>query len=358
MLSPFFMPEKTPSITFVEQRSDSGAPITILASRKRRHVVAWIPYLTDLERMGKKGSKQWRASFQGGEVTLDLAKLRTLMFYGSPESHLPLGFLHDASLTGTTLIIHSSRNRRPLFFTPSVGPDRDDLLSAQIRFRDNQRKRMVIARALVSARITQQARLSTVSEKTLEEIRKAPTIEALRQIEARQANRYWRAFYKHLDREDWTRRGDNPVALALDAISAFQAGLLMRWVGLHRLSPSHGFLHTSTDYPALLYDLIEPCRHVGEMAVIRAWEAGATDDHLIAASVEAFKGLLGEWTEVPSLQVSATHKAIMHGHVLALRAYLSGEMLRLNLPLDEAQRSKGRPVKVSYQIPGAVARHR
>lgn len=32
---------------------------------------------------------------------------------------------------------------------------------------------------------------------------------------------------------------------------------MLRWVLLHRVSPTHGFLREPTEYPSLVYDLIE-----------------------------------------------------------------------------------------------------
>ena len=352
------MTPTTSKSDFVEQRARSGAPVTILASSRYRAVVCWIPYLGALNPVGAKKSKRWLAVFNGGEVEIDLDQMSVVMFYGATDAAIPLRFLHDASHSDTGVIIHSSRATRPIFFTPAPGPDRHDILSAQIRFRDNQRKRLVIARALLQARAQQMGRLITISDKHIVGLREASSIEALRSIEAHLSSRYWKAFFSTINHPEWHRRDDNPAAKALDAISAFQAGLLLRWVTLHRLSPSHGYLHEPSGYPALLYDLIEPCRHLGERAVLHAWQSGARDEALVGASINAFKDILSEWAEVPSLQVEATHKSIMHGHVLALRAYLSGEMIRLNLPIDEQHRSRGRPVKVSYQIPGARVRRR
>jgi CRISPR/Cas system-associated endonuclease Cas1 len=154
------------------------------------------------------------------------------------------------------------------------------------------------------------------------------------------------------------RRDNNPVSEALDALSFFLSGLLMRWVVLHRMSPSHGYLHRTVDFNSLVYDLMEPIRHWSEQAVMVALLERQDQSDLLPRSISVLKSMLAQNVEVPSLQIEANRKNILHGVVLAIRSYILGECDVLNFPLDGQERTKGRPVKAAYQVPGAKKRHR
>jgi len=56
---------------------------------------------------------------------------------------------------------------------------------------------------------------------------------------------------------------------------------------------------------------------------------------------------------IPATRQHVRRKSMAHGMVLALRAYLAGDMRRLVLPV-EGERAAGRPPKVSYRLPGGV----
>ncbi len=91
---------------------------------------------------------------------------------------------------------------------------------------------------------------------------------------------------------------DNPVSLALNACSFFLYGVALRWILVHRLSPQHGFLHRPTDYPSLVYDLIEPYRYICERAV--ADTALKSDpDQLTTKALETIKRMMEETVYVP-----------------------------------------------------------
>lgn len=230
------------------------------------------------------------------------------------------------------------------------------MLSSQIRFRDNQRKRTVVARTLVSARLQQMQWLYAGGSDDQQRLRQATGLADIRAIEAEHSKRYWEKYFRLAGYPGETRRSDNPVSEALDAAAFFLFGHLLRWTLLHRLSPAHGYLHEPVSYHALVYDLMEPVRHWVEQAVFE--QAAISTENLTGRSIAALQALLDQWVEVPSLQVEAKRKQIAHGMVLALRSYLLGESKNLNLPLDELVRSKGRPVKVAYRIPGSKARYR
>jgi hypothetical protein len=127
-------------------------------------------------------------------------------------------------------------------------------------------------------------------------------------------------------------------------------GILLRWTLMHRLSPAHGFLHETTGYPSLTYDLMEPYRYIIEHAVAHAMEQGAKD--VTAATLAMIKQALDEYVYVPCVRAYARRKNLLHGIVLALRAYLIRETRRLIVP-TEGQPCGGRRPNVGYALPGA-----
>ena len=149
------------------------------------------------------------------------------------------------------------------------------------------------------------------------------------------------------------RRTDNPLSAALDAGSKFIYGILLRWILFHKLSPCHAYLHEPTDYPSLVYDLIEPYRYMIEDAVAISYMSDKNIDEkkLVAKSLEELKRILNEVVYVPASRQMVRRKNLLHGIVLALRAYLLGETKRFVIPV-EGKKKGGRPPKISYRLPG------
>jgi CRISPR/Cas system-associated endonuclease Cas1 len=320
--------------------------------------VAYLPYLDQLEREGVAKHKTWRATFQGGSVVLHLHHLDMVLFYGT-SGEIPVFFLSDASDTQTGVIFHTRHKRTPLTLVPATRPDRNDLLTDQILARSSARKRLVIAKALVTARVRQMGwLLPHASDDAITPIRKALSVDAVRLIEAHWSERYWLRYFEHVNHADLHRREKNFIAQALDALSAFTAPLYLRWLIVHGLSPHHGYLHQQTGYESLVYDLMETTRHWMEQVVFELVHEGCEADQLTAMAVKRYQAHLEIRVEIPSIQVTAKRKFVLYGMVLALRAYLKGDMNHVNFPLDHLERSRGRPVKVSYQIPGAERRRR
>lgn len=320
--------------------------------------VAYLPYLIRLNREGGLKRKAWRAEFQGGQVVLHLDHLDMVLLYGT-SGEIPVSFLSDAADTQTGVIFHTRHKRTPLTLVPAVRPDRNDLLSHQILARNSVRKRLVIAKALVTARVRQMGwLLPHAYDDASTAIKQAASVDAVRLIEAHWSERYWLRYFEYLDHTDLHRREKNCISNALDALSAFTAPLYMRWLIAHGLSPHHGYLHQQTGYESLVYDLMETTRHWMEQIVFELVHEKCEADQLTGMAVKQYQALLEERVEVPSIQVSAKRKFVLYGMVLALRAYLKGDMNHVNFPLDHLERSRGRPVKVSYRIPGAVRRKR
>ena len=141
---------------------------------------------------------------------------------------------------------------------------------------------------------------------------------------------------------------------ALNAGSMFLSGVLLRWILMHRLSPSHGFLHEGSDYMGLVYDLMEPARYLIERAAAAGCEGCEEEAGQFAKrTLSSLKRSLDGVVYVPSTRQFVRRKNLLHGLVLALRAYLNGDMRRFVPPVAGARRG-GRPPKVSYSLPGGI----
>lgn len=332
-----------------EQTNDRGDPVIF-------NRIAYLPYLASLERKGSAKNRSWVARFQGGEVDVFLSHLEAVMIYGD-AGDIPVAFLADAGDTGTAIVFHTRHKKTPLTLMPRTRTDRHDLLGVQIQAKYSKRKSLVIAKALVMARIRQMGWLLASSEDRLKDIRQAPDLKSLRAVEAHYSKQYWAKYFATLGMKGSSRRSANPVSKALDALSSFTGPLFVRWLMTHGFSANHGYLHEPTSYESLVFDLMEPVRHWFEQCVYQeAFENGVDD--LTARATSRYKRLLEEWVEVPSLQVSAKRKFVLYGMVLALRSYLLGEVNHVHLPMDSLVRSKGRPVNAGYRIPGAIKRIR
>lgn len=150
-----------------------------------------------------------------------------------------------------------------------------------------------------------------------------------------------------------SRRESGPWKSALDAGSMFLYGVVLRWILFHKLSPARGFLHLPTSYPSLAYDLMEPYRYLIEQATGAVFAKTQDEAKLTAGTLARLKTVLDEPVYVPATRQTVRRKNLLHGGVLALRAYLVGESLRLVLPV-EGVRAGGRPPRTGYALPGAM----
>ena len=183
---------------------------------------------------------------------------------------------------------------------------------------------------------------------------KARNVTKVRATEARITAIFWKNWFEQLGIDE-KRRGDSAVAQALNAGSKFLYGVILRWILFHKMSPCHGYLHEPTDYPSLVYDLIEPYRYVIEQTVfdIVKLQPKLADDSktLVSRTLDGLKENLDEVVYVPATLQYVRRKNLLHGIVLALRSYLLGESKRFVIPY-EGERKGGRPPQVAYKLPG------
>ncbi|WP_455233320.1 CRISPR-associated endonuclease Cas1 [Geopseudomonas aromaticivorans] len=317
-------------------------------NRSRRASI-WLPYLDSITRSGR----HWLIRYNGGELEVDLQRVDSILIYGA-VGDLPVSFLDDLNNHRIPLVIHRKNKSRAYVFypSPSGGKPAEDLLSRQIVARENAKIRAYIARTLIRIRLSVIAQRIVLPQIHLRQLAQARNVRTVRLIEAEATHDYWHQWAEASNLTGFARRSNHPAAAALDACSIFVTGLILRWLSLHHLSPSHGFLHEPVTYDALCYDLIEPYRHWMEDAVRDACLTAREGDSLTAHAIENLKRILESSTYDEATRCVVTRKAMLHGAVLALRAYLLKQMPRLILP-REGSAHPGRPMKVAYRIPGA-----
>lgn len=313
----------------------------------------YLPYVQSIEPIDKsKMPASWRIRFQGGETELDLRHAENIIVYGAAGT-VPIQFLHAAAQYRTAISFQRAHGATMHSLFPANRPDRKDMLSAQIRARDDARRRLFVARTLILARVQSQSWLKGSAFRTgFAEIKRARALDELRVAESAQARRYFDAYFNACGIDDATRRDDGPLAQCLDAALMLLRGSISRWIDAHHLSPHHGFMHEPTTYAALLFDLIEPYRAWAERAVFQV--ATSNTELSPGSAIDALKKLLSEPVYCAVTAQWVRRKTMLHGVVLALRAYLSGDMLRLTLPF-EGRPKPGRPYQVSYRLPGELS---
>lgn len=319
------------------------------SSSRSSKVSVWIPYFNEVSK--GKGKSHWLISYNGGDLDLDLNKVDFILFYGA-SGMLPLEFLDQLSAHGIIFIIHRRNLIRPYFFFPSNLGDSQDLLTKQILYRTNRIKRAYIARTIIHERFSSLSPHFAVYDEEYHDLNQAKNVNKVRGIEAVVSARYWKQWFKELGVEE-SRRSENYVSTALDAVSKFIYGVILRWVLFHKLSPCHGYLHLTTDYPSLVYDLIEPYRYILELSVKKAFTKIGNTKELTAGALSEVKDLLEESVYVPATRQYVRRKNLLHGVVLALRAYLTGEVKRLVIPVEGLKKG-GRPPDCGYSLPGEI----
>lgn len=318
------------------------------SSGRGSKVSIWVPYFAEVTKIQR--SKNWRLSYNGGNIELDLKKIDFIMFYGATGS-IPLAFMDDLSQHQIIMMIHRRNQIHPfVLYPPNLGDDLD-VVSRQILYRNNLQKKSYIARTLIRARLNQMRDVIPIPLGISKKLNSAKSVSEIRNIEAQTTARYWDRLYSNAG-IDSARRSDHPLSTALNAGSKFIFGVILRWVLFHKLSPTHGYLHEPTSYPSIVYDLMEPYRYIFERAAMMAWEtAGKDKKNLIAVTLSILKDELDTVVYVPATRQFVRRKNLLHGVVLALRAYLLGEVPRLVLPLEGVKKG-GRPPCVGYRLPG------
>ena len=310
----------------------------------------WLPYTSAITIKGKAV----QFVYNGGEEKLNFSQIHSIMFYGSV---MPLSqkFLEECTKFKIPITIHRRNMTRAVWIAGSTQTDAKDLLTKQILARENEIKQKYIARKLIQAKFKSARWLTKDVPPKLDS---RLTIDKIRNIEATQARQYWSLYYQKLGLPDWNRRQHNPVSAVLDAVSKYISGIMLRWIVYHHLSPYHGYLHVQTEYPALIYDLIEPYRGYFDAVVFRTIRdliaLEADEKQWLPASINELKTFLNTQVYTDATRQIVTVSELMHGSVLALRCYLLGEAERFIVPYPSRPKG-GRPKKAGYRLYGRQA---
>ena len=310
----------------------------------------WLPYFQSVQKI--KGMT-YELTYNNDTIRCDLKKIDFIMLYGASGS-LPVEFLDDLNKNRIPLFVHRRNMDRPYIFFSSQGNDDKDILTSQLLFRRNRIKATYISRVLIRERLRKMSRFISTPQIMQRKLSRCRSVEQVRGLEAEFSRQYWERYFRLVAPEQTLhRRTANSVSQALNACSLFLSGVLLRWVLFHKLSPSHGYLHVRTGYQSLVYDLMEPYRYIIENAVLEAASKTGIQDNtkLIASALNVIKRVMDEPVYVPMTRQTVRRKNLLHGVVLALRAYLAGDMKRLIVPA-EGDKMGGRPPSVSYKMPG------
>ena len=334
--------------------------------RNSKRAPLWLPYLQSAQL--KRGAK-FEFVYNGGEVTTDLSDVSSILLYGDTPTPLTTKMIDAIARKGVPIIIHRRNMSQSIYISGGWRPDPDDTLSAQLIKRKQSRVCTHVTRQLLQAKFRSMSWLVEPAQ-----LQPHLTVAELRNIEAQHAKKYWRSYMKKLEpitgHPEWTRRAPrplpgetidpavhkkNPVGEALDAVSKFVSGVLLRWITYHHLSPHHGFLHQPTDYPSLVYDLMEPYRGLVERNLLVHWmsEKTATDE-LINSGISATKIWFDEQSYVPLTRQIVTNQELLHGVVLSLKFYLLGRQRKFHVPFPGPPKG-GRPPKVDFLLYGRHA---
>ena len=310
----------------------------------------WLPYLSDY----KVQPKSVRFIYKGGKIKIEWNKIHSIMLYGN---HVPLeqDLLESLAKHGIPVIIHRRNMHKAVWITPSNLSNRTDLLTKQILFRENEKKRLHFVRKTLAAKFKSMSWLVPVPRKALYRVFK---IDQLRTIEANHAKQYWAQYYALLNVNSTRREKDNYLTHILDAVSKFVSAIILRWIHYHKLSPYHGFLHEPTDYPSLVYDLYEPYRGYIDKVVFDTIRSHRkefdTETGLLTKVISEVKELFDTKVYVHSTRQIVTFHELLHGNVLALRSWLLRQAYRYVIP--QPDRPKGwRPIKAGYKLYGHTA---
>lgn len=319
---------------------------------KPKKLPLWIPYPSFI----KVSRQEITLKYKGGETTMKLSDIHSIMFYGS-LCDLSEDFISTVTAYNIPVAFHKRNMHKSTWILPSISTSKDDILTNHILFRNNIKKRTYVTKRLLIAKFKS---MTWLIPEPAGFKGKHMTIEQMVAVEAWHAKRYWQKFYKELGHSEFSRRGKikNTVSDILNAVSKFVGGIILRWITYHNISPYHGFLHIPTDYPALLYDLMEPYRGYIDQIVFNAikdaQEKEVTPENYLAWTLETLKEKLDEKYYIPETRQIVTFHELLHGIVLALCAYLRKDIRRFTVP-QPGRPNGGRPIHAGYRLYGRSA---
>jgi hypothetical protein len=316
-------------------------------TNRPKRVPLWLPYLNSIQ---EKPKGVYNFEYNGGVEQSKLDTIQSIMIYGDSDVALELKTIENIARHGIPIIIHRRNIAQPVYITSGPRADKDDTLSYQIIARNQSRKVKHIARQLLIAKINTNSWL-------INKVSVPPflSLKRMRNIEATHAQRYWKEFFSRLGYPEYSRRGNNLGAQALDACTKFLSGIILRWITYHHMSPYHGFLHEPTTYPALVFDLLEPYRGSFEKLLFLEWiKKDIPPDKWLPVGINTLKKALNTKVYTGLTRQIVTRQELLHGVVLSLKYYLTGKQRKFLIPL-ETKPNGGRPPKVDFLLYGRHA---
>ena len=316
--------------------------------KKTQKKYLWLPYLTKIT----VSPQSVFFEYKGGSEKIKWKEIRSIMIYGQSVD-LPQNFLEKSAFYKIPIIIHRRHMKKAVIISPTLPPDQENLLSQQIIFRENNKKKLHISRKLIHAKLKSTSWLVPYDRLLLYKTMK---VEQVLAIESWQAKRYWNLYFCQLGINATRRNSNEEIIKILDAVSKFVSGILLRWILYHNLSPYHGFLHKPTDYPALVYDLMEPYRGFFDKLVFDTYKKLKTVDNKkkMGIVIQELKTFMDTKVYVEATRQVVTFQELLHGVVLALRSYLLGDSKRFVVPMP-SKPNGGRPIKAGYKLYGHKA---
>jgi CRISPR-associated endonuclease Cas1 len=316
--------------------------------KNKRKLYLWLPYLEEI----KIKPKTAYFKYKGGKTNIQWMKIHSIMIYGSSPS-LSQEFLEKCCFYKIPIVIHRRNLPKAVFITPTISQDKENILTKQIIYRENKKKKTYIAKKLLQAKFKSMSWLLPIKRDLLYQ---QTILEKMTSIESWHAKIYWKKYFESLNLNGSRRKEENIVKKTLDAVSKFTAGIVLRWILYHGLSPYHGFLHKPTDYPALVYDLMEPYRGYLDKVVFNTIKENNNleESKILPYSIENIKKFLDQKIYVEATRQIVTFQELFHGIVLALRSYLLEETNRF-VPPFPSKPNGGRPIKAGYQLYGHKA---
>jgi CRISPR/Cas system-associated endonuclease Cas1 len=310
----------------------------------------WLPYLSGIEPMGKD---RFKFTYNGGEVIESIQNITSIMIYGD-YGGLDAAVLEAICSKGVPIIIHRRNIAKPIYIVSPFKSDLKDTFSSQLLVRSNERRRRHISRMILKSKFQTMRWLVPIPSKKLTT---SLTVDQMRQIEAVHGKAYWLEFYKRLGYSDSRRRGRGQIAAGLNAMSKFLSGILLRWITYHNLSPFHGYLHVQTDYPALVYDLIEPYRAYYDQCALEtfaSFDDPDTNPLVVGTLINRIKEHLNEEVYTGLTRQIVTRHELFHGIILSLKNYIMDNQRTFMVPLIDKPNG-GRPKKVVFCLYGRKA---
>lgn len=314
----------------------------------KRKLYLWLPYLAQI----KVQPQTVYFKYKGGELKIQWKKIHSILLYGE-ACDLPQDFFEKCAFYKIPVVIHRRNIPRGVIVTPTLPSDQENLLSRQILYRENEKKKAYITKKIISAKFKSMGWLIPLKRDLLYKVIRQ---EKMISIESWHARIYWQKYFEKLKIKSSRRKEGNNVKKILDAVSKFISGIILRWILYHNLSPYHGFIHKPTDYPALVYDLMEPYRGYFDKVVFQTIKKTKKRDEekIIAYAIEEVKKFLDKKVYVEATRQVVTFQELLHGIVLSLRSYLLGVSRRLVIP-QPSRPNGGRPINAGYQLYGHKA---